>query len=243
MNATQQRVLLSFRRAIAFLEARPHLTDPTVAECAGIATQLVALKNTVDRISHHVVEQQTLRPSAMRLTTDEPGFRNALITQHLRPIAQIARGLRKTVPGIDVLRLPNTRVRTATFLEEASTFAKQASVYASVLIEHGLSADFVAQLRSAIDAFQASNTARAVARNDHRGAGESITEEIAVGRRIILMLNGLVSRKIVTDGPEFTVWKEAIFIGPRTSRGQDIKLADEKTPSEPLARPAAQHAA
>lgn len=63
MNANQQRVLLSFRRVIAFVEERPRFNATTTPELTAIATQIAALKDIVNRTG---TKKQTRRVSCRR---------------------------------------------------------------------------------------------------------------------------------------------------------------------------------
>src|SRR5690348_10238644 len=177
MNANQQRVLFSFRRVITFVDARPNLVAGNTPESTAIAAQVAALKDIVSRTATNAAAQITLTAASTRRATDEPALKQALVDHHLRTIVKVVRGLHGTVPGIGVLRMPNGHLRNAALIDFASAFATQAAVYASILTEHGLPADFVTQLRSAIDAFQSSIHARGAARNNVRGASKSIQND------------------------------------------------------------------
>lgn len=226
MNASQQRVLFSFRRVIAFVDARPNLT--TTPEFPAIATHIAGLKDLVERASTTAADQHTFANSAKRAATDQPALRGTLLDHHLRTIVKVARGLDGTVPGIGVLRTPRSNSRDAALIDEASGFADHAAVYAPVLIEHGLSEDFVARLRSAIAALRTSITIRGVARNKLRRATRSIEEDLASGRRIVMMLDGLISHHLVGDAPQRTEWKAAKRIELRPGPGRGSGLRDEK---------------
>jgi hypothetical protein len=189
----------------------------------------------VNRTATNAAAQHTLTAASTRTATDEPALKHALVDLHLRSIVKVVRGLHGTVPGIGVLKMPNGHLRNAALIDFASAFATQAAVYASILTEHGLPADFVTQLRSAIDAFQSSIGARGAARNNVRGASKSIQNDIALGRRIITVLDGVISRHLVGSAHDLAVWAAAKRVGSRTTSGQGFGLVDE--PIGPLNQP------
>jgi hypothetical protein len=88
-------------------------------------------------------------------------------------------------------------------------------------------------------------------RDNVRGASESIQNDIALGRRIITVLDGVISRHLVGSAHDLGVWTTAKRVGTRKTLGQGFALVDEPIgplaqPTSPVAQPASpvnQHAA
>jgi hypothetical protein len=217
VQARQQRILYAFRRVVTFVDERPRLTNAANNEAAALTAQVNALKGVISRADASEVAQLTLTAAATRAATDEPTLRKTLIDHHLRSVVNVARGIRGTVPGIGTLTMPNTNARSARLIAEATAFAHQAEVYASVLIEHGLPSEFVQQLHAAIQSLRASIDARGGARSNLRGATHNVGREIALGRRIVSVLDGVVPRLLRDQPDEVAVWRAAKRIKGRVS--------------------------
>jgi hypothetical protein len=226
MNGKQQRILLSFRRVTTFVDVRPQLTAAGSSEGAALLAQVNALKSVIDRVTAHAVAQRTFAAATTRAASDEPAIKKLLLEHHLGSIVKVARGLRGSVPGIGVLKKPRGNLRNAALIEAATAFANQAAIYSAVLADHGLPADFIAQLRAAIASFRASIDARGTARTNLRGASNGVEQEIALGRRIISVLDGVIPRLLRAEPNEIAVWRAAKRVERGATVGQSIALPD-----------------
>lgn len=231
MNKHQQHLLLSFRRVIGFIEARPSLT-PDTAEGRAFLARVQALRVVADRIEWAAAEQHTARAAGTYAATGEPELRRQLCQVHMASIARVAQSLRASVPGIGVLRLPRKNLRSMSLIERAEAFARQAQIYAVVLTEHGLPADVIAQLNSAIVAFRASVDSRGTARGALGTATGSIESDVAVGRLIVKGMDGIIVRLLDANAGDLEAWRRSKRTPARSANGEGASFSGE-SPSSP----------
>jgi hypothetical protein len=86
-----------------------------------------------------------------------------------------------------------------------------------MLIEHRLPNEFIQQLHAAIQSFCACIDARSAARSNLRGATHRLGREIALERRIVRVLDGVMPRLLRDKPAEIAVWRGAKRIHGRVS--------------------------
>lgn len=224
MNTKQQQVQMAFRRTIGFVKDRPALTEGDSSEARAIGNAAVAMGGVVQRMAAHATSQHTLASAATKAARDEDVLQDTLIKRDLRSIAMIARGLRGRVPGIGVLRLPSSNLRKLHLIEAATAFARQAEIYREPLVEHGMPSDGIEQLDAAIEAVRNSYEARSTSRAELQGATRGVEEEIALGRKILATLDGIMLRVLHDQPAEITVWRAAKRLSRASSSGRSTAL-------------------
>jgi hypothetical protein len=231
MNAYQERVLQSFRRVEGWFAANPEY----VAGNAALGHQLETLTGIVRRLSDHVTAQDTQRAQSLLISKDEVEQRREVLTYQMAPIAKVARALRGTVPGIGVLSLPRGNVQTAEIITAATAMAQKGEIYKDVLVESGLPADFVAQLMAAAAALKASLDGRGLARASRVAATRGVGSELALGRRVVAILDAVVTRQIRSQPAKVAEWEQLKRV---TVKGTAVRAPVElvetgSTPIEP----------
>src|SRR5438874_1241320 len=196
MFRQQQRVLESFRRAAGFFTAHPELIPQ--AEAAGqqpaLATQVDVLNGVIARTTEAATDQGLQRTMRTLVSKDEKRLRDTLIVRHIRTATQTGRSLRGVVPGIGVLTAPKGNIQTGALIRFATTFARKAALYESVLVEHGLPRTFLKALDEATEALEQSFDARGEARSRNAGATKSLEQELALGAAVVTRLDGALKQ-------------------------------------------------
>jgi hypothetical protein len=230
MNAYQERVLQSFRRVEGWFAANPEY----VAGNAALGHQLETLTGIVRRLSDHVTAQDTQRAQSLLISKDEVEQRREVLTYQMAPIAKVARALRGTVPGIGVLSLPRGNVQTAEVITAATAMAQKGEIYKDVLVESGLPADFVAQLMAAAAALKASLDGRGLARASRVAATRGVGSELALGRRVVAILDAVVTRQIRSQPAKVAEWEQLkrVTVKGTAVRAQVELVETGSTPSE-----------
>jgi len=165
-----------------------------------IDTHHRALKDTIARAKHHAAQQdERLAPKVV--TTKDKDVLRQRITDELRDVAQLSRQLRKTIPGIGALVAPKPTMGIIQFLRNAESFTEKATTYAQVLIEHGMSPDFVTSLKSGLRQLEDVVTTRAAARSDRVAATVSLNRELKKGLAIVDILDVSVKRALRDSDP------------------------------------------
>jgi hypothetical protein len=211
MDLRQQRVLQSQRRVQAWCAANPGLIPPPVRSpdaWTPITRQVDAL-NTIVSVATTAAAQQSVNGSQLTLeATDEPGLRKHL-RQEMRSVTQVAQALKKTVPGISVLRMPSSKVQVEGLLKAADAFITQASTFETVLVEHALPSDFVKQLQDAAAALKASVDGRGAARAGRVSATEQLAVSLSLGTRFVQILDAALTKALRTNPAKLVEWRNA----------------------------------
>ena len=204
MNAQQERVLQSFRRVQGWFAANTQYAASTPA----LATQLDALKGIVQRLTDHAATQETQRSGASLDSMDEIEKRREVVSYQMKPIAKVARALRGVVPGIGVLKLPKGNIPTPSVITAATAMVQKAEVYKEPLVESGLPANFLEELKGATAALKASLDARGLARAARVAATRGVESELTLGRNTVSILDAILTRLIRSQPTKIAEWEQ-----------------------------------
>lgn len=216
MVRQQQHELAAFIRTANFVAGRPHLT-PDTAQGRNLAARVEALRQVARRIQALSATQSVASGNVLMSTHDEPELKRLLRSVHLRSIVDVARSLRKSVPGISVLTIPTRNAANATLISHVRAFITQARIYQSVLAEAGLPANAVDELEAALEAFTASVATRDAARGALSNATTQLRQEFAIAREIMEGLRGVMRRLLDKQPGELAAWRVATRV--KTVRG------------------------
>ncbi len=202
MNAHQERVAQSFRRVQGWFAANPQY----VAANPSLGTQVETLNGIVSRLSDHATAQETQRAQSLLISKDETEKRREVVSHHMAPIAKVARALHGTVPGIGILSMPKWNVSTPEIVTAATAMAEKAEIYRDVLVGSGLPSDFIEQLTAAAAALKGSIDGRGLARASRVAATRGVGSEMAVGRRVVAVIDAVVTREIHSEPAKLAEW-------------------------------------
>jgi hypothetical protein len=204
MNSHQDRVTQSFRRVQGWFAVHPEY----VTANPKLGAQIDALNGIVSRLSDHVVAQETQHAQSLLVSKDEIEKRREVLSNQMAPIAKVARALRGTVPGIGVLTRPKGNVPTPEVIGAATAMAEKAGMYKDVLIESGLPADFIEQLQEAAAALKGSIDGRGLARASRVAATQGVRAEVALGLRVVAIIDVVVTRLIRSEPAKLAEWEQ-----------------------------------
>jgi hypothetical protein len=211
MLSHQQRVLQSLRRVQAWCAANPAIVpapEGPPAAWTPLTRQFDALNTIVAQITSAAADQGVQTKRTTLAATDEPLLRKQL-RDELHVVTQVARALRKSVPGIGVLRMPSTHVQSEALLKAADALTKQASTYQAVLVEHGLAPDFPSQLNSATSALRASIDGRGAARASRINATRQLVVGTSLGLQYVEIMDAALTKALKRDPARLAEWKSA----------------------------------
>jgi hypothetical protein len=204
MNAYQERVLQSFRRVEGWFTANPQ----HVAENPSLGHQVETLTSIVSRITDHAAAQDTQHAQTLLISKDETEKRREVLSYEMAPIAKVARALRGTVPGIGVLMMPRKNVSTPELITAAAAMAQKAEIYKQVLLESGLPADFIEQMTAAAASLKAGFDGRGLARASQVAATRGVGSELALGRRVVSIIDAVVTRQLRSEPAKLAEWEQ-----------------------------------
>ena len=211
MDNRQQRVLQSLRRTQGWCAANPGLVPAPVGPSDAwvpLTRQLDALNSIVDRMTDAATQQGVQTALLTLEATDEQSLRKQLRSR-MRQVTQVSQALRKVVPGIGTLRMPTSKLQVEGLLKAADALRKQAVTYQSVLIEHGLSGDFVAQLHRAMSTLEASIDGRGAARASGAGATKEVATSVTLAHQYLKIMDAALSMTLASSPAKLAEWKHA----------------------------------
>jgi hypothetical protein len=233
MDSHQERTLQAFRRVQGWFAANKEFTaNGGSTRTPALATQLEALNGVVSRASDHAAQQNTQASQSQLIAKDERELRREVLAQHMATIAKVARALRGTIPGIGVLSMPKGNIQTAPLITFATAMARKAEIYESVLVEHGLPEDFIKQLEDAVAKLKDSIDARGKARAARSGATKGLESELALGKRVLEVIDASLTRALRSMPGRFAEWKHVKRITVRGTTVRPSIVTDQGAPSD-----------
>ena len=209
MHTVQSRGLQCFRRVEAWFADHPAVVPATGSSAGALAGQVTALQQVVDRMTAQAAEQITQASQATLAAKDEPTLRKDLRMLHMNAIVKVAGALRGKVPGIGVFKTPSDGMGSESLVHAAAAMHTMAAPYESVFVEHGLPADFLAQLDATAAALKSSVDARGVAQSRRVGASTSLASDLTLGRQILVMIGASLSHALKSDPVTLASWRQA----------------------------------
>jgi hypothetical protein len=209
MESVQSRGLQCFRRVEAWFADHPTVVPAAGSSAGALGAQVTALQQVVDRMTAQATEETTQASQATLAAKDEPALRKELRMLHMRAIVTVAGALRGKVPGIGVFKTPSRDMGSESLVSAAEAMHEMAAPYESVFVEHGLPADFLAQLDAAALALKLSVDARGVAQSRRTGAGTSLGNDLKLGKQILSMISASLSYALKSDPATLASWRQA----------------------------------
>ena len=204
MNAYETRVSQAFRSVEGWADSHMDLIPP---EAAG---QVEVLRGVNQRLAQCVIDQEHESRARIGGTVTVQQLRVELRQYHLVPIAAMARSVVTVTPELAAaLRVPQPTADDAKLLASANAIAKIGEEHKEVLVQHGLPASFVDDLRKAADALQAAMDERRQTTSRRVGATSAIAAELKMGRLVVLSLDIALTRALRTQPGLLAAWRNA----------------------------------
>src|SRR5689334_11951219 len=138
----------------------------------------IRFKRALAELEMHVQIQSAAPLMAMGLTRAKDAKREALLRDHLAPIARIAKLECASHPDLQPLKMPRGEPATQKLLAHAAGMATIAERYQDVFVRAGLRPSFIGDLNDAIEDILATLAGRSERRGARSGATRGIAESI-----------------------------------------------------------------
>jgi hypothetical protein len=201
MRTVQGNVFQSLRAVAAFLDANASAFPNVVA-----SGSRKRLDEIIAALSNHVATQSGSELASQGATRTHHALRRALVRDHMTPVARIARLERAALPVLTPFRIPNARPTAERLAAAAYGMAEAAAEYSTVFVAAGLPDDFIERLTAAADAMLASLDDRTQSRGARGGATQGLKTRLAEGRRIVAVLDALVTTALRDDPALLASW-------------------------------------
>ena len=212
MNRVSRNTLATFQSVQEFLTQHPLADAPAL-----LGAQAQELAAVIDGLTASAVDQESGRRFQRVHVQSQRTLREELYMKHMRPISLIAREV-FGVTGMDrAFRLPNTRKVSQTVLNAARAMAEAAANNREVFLQHGLPADFVDQLRGAIDTLAQSRTAKATSLRRQVTATASTDGLAKRGRKAVRLLDAILVPRFANEPEVLAAWRIAKKVRPATA--------------------------
>lgn len=204
MFETQKRVIESFVRVRAFLEAHPATGELTYRGARE------TLDEVIERVRAHAGTQLAGRALARAELRHREQLIKRLMDRHMRPIVAIARA--QIEPHSDVrlpaaFRMPRVWIGETKMLQACDGMLEAARAFQAVLIEHGLPTDFLARFKRDRDALERTFAVRATLTGSHVGARKGLEVELRRGRLAVGRLDAVVRVAFEGDEVVLATWR------------------------------------
>ena len=195
MQTKQGRMLESLRSVEAFLDEN---ADKLASVTNTGARQ--RLTTAIADLSTHASEQTGSNLAAQGATQRKEALRQALLRDHMAPIARIAAADIPNLPELSPLRMPRGKPTAEKLASYAYGMGAATSPFTDTFTKAGLAADFVAQLNAAADALVGAVANRTNSRGKRRGATDGLKAKLTEGRKVVHILDALV-KSALKDNP------------------------------------------
>ena len=201
MRTREGRTLQSLRAVRAFLDT--HAIDMPGVANAGARRRLDEIITT---LVDHVATQEGSDLAAQGATKKTHALRRVLLRYHMAAIARVAKADLRLSPGLEPLRMPKGNPSVERLASAAYGMAKAAAAFSDIFIAAGLPDDFIQQLTDAADALLACVGERAQCRGARGGATEGIRTRLSEGRKIVAVLDVLVTAALAENSALLANW-------------------------------------
>jgi hypothetical protein len=230
MLARQKQQVQAYQRVQDFLGAHPP------PQSAPYTVQKQVLDDVVAKLTEHGTDQGAARRMNKASAQKQAVLRASLRSEHLAPLAQIARAMLRHVPGISAaLRMPSWKLKTHNLVRAAGEFRKVAAGYEAVFVEAGRPQDFLAQLDAVVAALGDSGRGQARNVGARVGATRGIEAELKRGRTAIELIDTMVRSAFARDAVTLGAWSVARRISGIPGGGGAPTPEVAGTPTDPKA--------
>jgi hypothetical protein len=181
--------------------------------------------------------------AAQGATQKQRALREALLRQHMAPIARIAKARLPRTPELTPLRMPRSNPSVQRLATAAYGMAQEAAKHVAVFVAAGQPVDFLTGLTDAADALIASVGARSQSRSRRRAATAGLRDALSAGRHCVGILDALIQRALKDDHALLAGWnavKRVQLVGTRSATTGTSHSPQVPTPAPtPVPTPAA----
>ena len=196
-------------------------------EPATLGTQASALNEIIARLTSETVDQEAGSRFSRVHTESQLSLRAALYTEHMQPISRVAREV-FGVSGMDrAFRLPKTVKVNQPLLAAAGAMAEAAERNRDVFVQHGMSQDFIEQLRASVTALETARTAKTESARRRVTATAAVKDQVKQGRKAVRLLDAILKPRLAKDPELLAAWRSA----KRVRTVSPITVAGEETSS------------
>ena len=238
MQTYQGNLLESLRNVKTFLD----LHADRLAGVIRTGTRTTLLEAIVD-LEGFSNQQAAGAGASKNATSVQRALRRSLIHDHMSVVSRIGRAKLPSTPELANLTMPRGTPSATKLAEAAFEMANSAEANTQVFVDAGLPPDFVAQLKGAASAMIGARQQRAMSRVSRAAATKGLKSKLSAGRKIVLVLDAMVSTALRSEPALLAGWKQAKRVSKVTGLPANGAAPPPTQPSTPVIVPAAASAA
>ena len=154
-------------------------------------------------------QQEQAQTEATSRTKDTHAAREDLRLLHMQPIAAIARKKLGSTPTIQDMKLPAKSTSDAALVQKGLAMANAAAQFTQVFLDQQLPADFIAQLKAAVDAVSQAVVDQRNAKLQLAAGTSGVKNQLAVTKTDVKVLNALVVKQLKDRKDLLGAWTSA----------------------------------
>ena len=201
MRLMQHNVLDTARRVQTFLASQSAVIG--IAVPAPLQAQLDA---AVTQLATSGQDQEILASAVRGAIASQIAMRKALKVDFLNPMARLARHALRASADFPALVVPATGLRKGDFMTKVNAVADAAAKHEKDFVDHGMPADFLAQLQAAVAALNASVETRGKQKGLLKQAGTAIKDSTKAVRDVLHVIDGNMKRVLKKNQPVLANW-------------------------------------
>ncbi len=201
MQLTQQKVHDTAQRVQVFLDTQSAAIGTTVP-----APLRAKLDAAVTQLSGAQVDQETLAKAVAAEVAKQNAIRKEVKVDFLIPIGRIVRRAFRTSPDFQALIVPTGLTRKGDFLGKVTAATAAAATHAQDLIDHGMPADFIAQMQAAVAQLATSVETRGKQVGLKQQTVKTLKDSSRAVRDVVHIIDGNMRRALKKNQPLLTNW-------------------------------------
>jgi hypothetical protein len=231
MKTTQVRTLDAGRRVQGFLDA--NAATIATAMSASLRAKFDAAVTQLDQLR---LDQETSKAAAAGETVNQAALRSDLFQQLVDRIGEVAKLNLKSSTDFPALVVTAAAEKRTEFVTKVNSQADAAAKYEQLFIDHGLPADFLAQIKAGVAQVMASAANREAQQTKQSAAtGGLITADKAV-RSLIKVVSGALAKVVKGNSTLSAGWVAAkrirqVPVTPLPTGGTVITPTTPTTPT------------
>jgi hypothetical protein len=231
-------------RTLESLRSTPVFLDANAARLGGIPQcgQRVKLDALIVQAEGLVGTQSGSDLTGKGATQKHTSLREALLRDHMAPIAGIANAELPQTPELQPLKMPRGSPSIERLRAAALGMAKAAAPYADVFVSSGRPTDFIDQLVAAANATITTVGVRKQSTVVRSGATKGLSTVLSKGRKCVRALDRMVKSALKDDPALLAAWRVASRVA-KVGTAAPAAVAPVTTPATASATPATDHTA
>ena len=201
MQLTQNNVSDTGRRVQTFLGSQSAVLGTTVP-----ATLRAQLDAAMTQLATSGQNQESLASAVRGETANQVTMRKALKVDFLTPMGRIARHALSDSPDFPALVVPSSVRRKGDFMNKVNAVSEAAAKHEKDFVDHGMPADFLAQLGTAVGALNASVDTRGNQKGLLTQASKGIKDSTKAVRDVLHVIDGIMKRALKQNQPLLANW-------------------------------------